>query len=92
MLKKEKVTRKPFHAEAVLVTQENLEEVALWCRGELRTAGTRPYIEVRVYKPRMARQSMAFVDDWVMHTGVGWKVYTPVAFQKWFTILEEGGG
>jgi hypothetical protein len=37
-----KYVRKPFEVEAVQVTEENLEEVAQWCHGELQTEGSQP--------------------------------------------------
>jgi hypothetical protein len=85
--------RKSFPVDAVRVTEENLEEVARWCDGELRNAedADRPvgavgdqYIKVRVHNPLTERQTKAFVGDWVLYAGKGYKVYTDKAFRKSF--------
>lgn len=48
--------------------------------------GTAPerYIKVRVQRPANDRQSMAFVGDWILYAGTGYKVYTDRAFHKSF--------
>jgi|SRR5215211_8045020 len=92
----EKYVRKPFAVEAVEVTEENLSEVAKWCKGRVRTAnpnkeGGPPnaerYIQVQVKNARDERQTRAYVGDWVLSSGrgpLGFKVYTPQAFQSSF--------
>lgn len=75
--------RKPFEVEAVEVTEDNLEEVAAWCHGDLRE-DNRPYIKVRVARALNERQTKAYPGDWVLYAGTGFKVYTPKAFQKTF--------
>ena len=82
--------RKPFHIQAVRVTAENMADVASWCQGEIRTADTgtdavgAPYIKVRVHRPANDRQTTAFVGDWVLYAGTGFKVYINKAFTKAF--------
>lgn len=91
MLKTHKFARKPFYVDAVRVTEGNMEEVAKWCQGEIKTEGdagraeeeTR-YISVKVHRPLTDRQTQAFVGDWVLFAGSGFKVYTPKAFDKSF--------
>jgi len=89
-----KFVRKPFSVEAVQVTEENMSEVALWCRGQIRTSvgkdgkGEQKYIKVNVKRALDDRQTMAYVGDWVV-TAVnpntrGFKVYTPKAFTQTF--------
>lgn len=90
-----KYARKPFVVEAIQVTADNMAEVAHWCGGEVRTvkesgvasvAGTK-YVAVRVKRPLTARQTKAFVGDWVLASGHSFKVYTPGAFEKSFAIM-----
>ncbi len=101
-----KFVRKPFYVDGVQVTSANIDEVAAWCKGEVRTSGkgdpdietiqdpTTPktrvpekYIKVNVQRPLNDRQTMAFVGDWILYAGTGFKVYTPMAFQKSFELL-----
>lgn len=84
-MKTHKFSRKPFYVDAVRVSEANIEEVAEWCEGEILTLndGTR-YIKVRVHRPLTERQTQAFLGDWVLYAGTGFKVYNPKAFDKSF--------
>lgn len=42
------------------------------------------YIQVDVINPRSLRQSRAYVDDWVLGTETGYKIYTARAFENSF--------
>lgn len=90
MIKTNKFARKPFYVDAVQVTAENMEAVAEWCMGDVQTtvkpegAAEEQYIKVRVHRPLTERQTKAFVGDWVLYAGTGFKVYTPRAFEKSF--------
>lgn len=94
LIKPKKFMRKPFSVEAVEVTEENMTEVATWCRGQLRKSagpsGRRPqqYIKVNVKRALNDRQTMAYVGDWVVtatdQSIRGFKVYTPKAFSLTF--------
>ena len=97
MLEIYKYGRKPFSVGAVQVTSENMAEVAKWCGGRVQNmvedgvdsvAGTK-YIKVKVKRPLSARQTKAFIGDWVLQAGTGFKVYTDPAFQKSFDLLDE---
>lgn len=85
--------RKSFSVDAVRVRADNIAEVAAWCGGDVRTVDAgpgkppRPYIKVRVLRPLDDRQTMAFVGDWVLHAGSGYKVYGDGAFRKSFTVI-----
>lgn len=86
-----KFARKPFYVDAVQVTAENIEDVAKWCMGEVRSSTEKPegvtedqYVKVRVHRPLTERQTKAFIGDWVLYAGTGFKVYTPKAFEKSF--------
>lgn len=96
MLETTKYARKPFVVEGVRVTDENMEDVAAWCNGDIRTntedGSNKRYIKVRVHRPLTDRQSMAFAGDWVLYAGTGYKVYTNKAFHKSFekaTVLTK---
>jgi hypothetical protein len=85
MMKTHKFARKPFYVDAIRVTKDNIEEVARWCQGEILTdAEQGPYIKVRVHRPLTERQTQAFLGDWVLYAGTGYKVYNPKAFDKSF--------
>lgn len=92
MIELNKYTRIAFHVDAVQVTNENLGDVADWCGGEVRTAQNdgvdapkgAAFIKVRVKRPLTPRQTRAFVGDWVLYAGTGFKVYTDNAFKKCF--------
>lgn len=84
-----KFTRKSFDVEAVQVTAENINDVAAWCDGTVEaphalSVDSEPYIKVRVLYPINPRQTQAFVGDWVLYSGKGYKVYTDSAFKKHF--------
>jgi hypothetical protein len=82
-----KYNRKTFTTQAVRVTEANMAEVAAWCQGEIRQTNDkipRSYIYVRILRPLKERQCMAFVGDWVLHAGTGYKVYTNKAFRECF--------
>jgi hypothetical protein len=79
--------RLPFTVEAIRLTPENLTAVAEWCGGQVRTSGKRgiqKYIKVDVKRALNDRQTMAYVGDWVLRAGSGFKVYTPKAFDASF--------
>jgi len=96
-LKPVKYVRKPFYIDAIQVTTENLNEVAKWCQGEVRWACRDPkgtaekdaYVKVRVHRPLNERQTQAFVGDWVLYAGTGYKVYTLKAFTNSFEVVDS---
>lgn len=85
-----KYARKPFYVDAVQVTDKNLDDVAKWCSGDVRTMKNpktnknERYVKVRVHSPLTPSQSQAFVGDWVLYAATGYKVYTTNAFVKNF--------
>ena len=104
----ERYVRLPFYVDAIQITSENMERVAKWCNGDVRTSGKpdrdlqnleeggngftpERYIKVRVVRPANDRQSMAFVGDWILYAGTGYKVYTDRAFQKSFDKFQGEG-
>lgn len=82
--------KKPFYVEAVRVTSENMTDVAKWCGGEIVDLEPNDvYILAPVLRPQNDRQKMAFVGDWLVKAGEGFKVYTDRALQKGFEISPE---
>ena len=84
--------RKPFEVDAVLVTAENMSEVAAWCKGEVKTAKA-PHIKVPVNRAINERQRQAFAGDYVLFAkgpNGGFKVYTPKAFANSFEQVSVG--
>jgi len=84
-LKTEKFARKPFYVDAVQITEGNMQDVAKWCQGKVEsTDAGENFIKVRVHRPLNERQTKAFVNDWILFAGSGYKVYTPKAFNQSF--------
>jgi hypothetical protein len=84
-LKIEEYERLPFTVLAVQVTPQNIYQVAKWCRGQVRTEGKRKkYIQVEVRRALNERQTKAYVGDYVLKAGTGFKIYTPKAFEESF--------
>jgi hypothetical protein len=84
-VKAERYVRKPLYVDAVQVTEKNFKDLSKWCQGEIRSDGTNEYIHVRVHTPKNARQTQAFVGDWLLYTDMGYKVYSNKAFQENFS-------
>ncbi len=85
MLKTHKFARKPFYVDAVRVSEANIAEVAVWAEGSVeKTDDGQTYVTVKVHRPLTERQTQAFIGDWVLFAGTGFKVYTPKAFDKTF--------
>lgn len=89
-----KFVRKPFYIDAVQVTEENMEDVATWCQGEVKTVKdakgkvTDLYVKVRVHRPLNERQTKAYIGDHVLYAGSGYKVYTAKAFSSSFEQVD----
>jgi hypothetical protein len=81
--------RKPLYVDAVQVTEKNFKDLAKWCQGEIRSDGTNEYLHVRVHTPKNARQTQAFVGDWLLYTDMGYKVYSNKAFQENFSLYAD---
>jgi hypothetical protein len=85
MLEISKYVRKPFHIDAVQVTAENIADIAAWAEGDVRSdSENAKYVKVRVHRPLNDRQTKAYIGDWVLYAGTGFKVYTPKAFANSF--------
>lgn len=89
-LKTHKFARKPFYVDAVRVSENNIEEVAEWCKGEVvRNDTDQTHIRVEVNRPLNERQTQAFIGDWVLFAGTGFKVYMPKAFDRSFEKVKH---
>lgn len=91
-----KFMRKEFPVDGVQVTDENMSEVAEWCHGMIQSRpnvgrpGERRYIKVQVDNPKTERQTEAYVGDWVLFAGKGFKVYRDQAL--WNNFYETDSG
>lgn len=82
--------RNPFQVTAAQVTEDNIDEVADWCGGRVRTpTNGEVHVKVDVRRPLNVRQTQAFVGCWVLQAGSGFKVYTDSAFRDNFTYAGE---
>lgn len=89
-LKTHKFARKPFYVDAIRVSENNIEEVAEWCKGEVvRNDTDQTHIRVEVNRPLNERQTQAFIGDWVLFAGTGFKVYMPKAFDRSFEKVKH---
>ena len=91
-LQLEEFERLPFTIQAIQVTHENIGQVAKWCHGKVRSTGKgglTKFIKVEVKRALNDRQTMAYVGDWVLKAGSGFKVYTPKAFEESFRKKTE---
>lgn len=89
-------TKKPLYVEAVRITRRNFAEVARWCEGHIQTErGDAPqnagkkYIKIDAHNPINARQTKAFIGDWVLQTERGFKIYTHTSFTSSFDEVLE---
>lgn len=91
--------RNPFYVLAVQVTGENMELVRDWCSGTIYTVPEkevafpnekpRRFIKVKVEAAKSERQTKAYVGDWVLKAGEGFKVYTNKAYMGGFIQLMD---
>lgn len=105
-IKTEGYSRKPFHVDAIQVTAENMEEVAAWCGGKIRTSNRVirddnnkvvdrkevSFIKVNVHRSLNERQTKGYVGDWILLSDGGVKVYTERAFERAFELENKNDG
>ncbi len=84
MLETMQYIRKSFNIDAVQVTGDNIQEVSKWVDSEVRSDDSGQYVKVRVHRPLNDRQTKAYLGDWVLYAGTGYKVYTAKAFAQSF--------
>lgn len=82
--------RKPLTVQAVQVTEENILEVAKWCKGKvyLEQNGLMT-LEVKVIHPMSIDQNKAQEGDWILKSKQGFKIYADSAFKKGFEKLDK---
>ena len=82
--------RRVFTVAAVLVTDQNMSEVASWCGGELHTKTdasnneSTSYIKIKSDSPFPGRRSSAYAGDWVLKFGDRFRIYNEAAFKRSF--------
>jgi hypothetical protein len=81
--------RKPLTVEAVQVTDENLLEVAKWCKGKIYEKDGKMVLEVKVLHPMNIDQNKAHVGDWILKSKQGFKIYADSAFKKGYSELKS---
>lgn len=68
-MKIEHLIRKPFRADAVRVTKENLMQVASWCGGEIgKFNNDEKFVKVNVRNALREDYTRAKVGDWIIRT------------------------
>jgi hypothetical protein len=78
--------RKNHEVEAVQVTYEWFKEIAEWCGGFIRTSTNvdrgELYIRVPIVRrsQERGRPNRAYVGDWILKDGDGFKIYSNEAF------------
>jgi hypothetical protein len=90
----EQYQKKTFLVHAREVTEENMEELAQWAGGKVKTndKGDKFIKVTRVANPTYRKQTEAYVGDWILYGQRQWKVYTDKAFRENFEPVykEEG--
>lgn len=89
-----KFNRKSFGVEAVMVTADNIIEVAKWCGGVIKNATipgiTKPksFIVINVLLAGKHEKASAFIGDWVTLSGPHFKVYGDKSFKSTFESID----
>lgn len=85
MLETHQYVRKQFNIDAVQITEKNMADVAAWTDGSIQTDdNNKKFVKVDVKRPLNLRQTQAFIGDWVLCAGEGFKCYTNKAFRSSF--------
>jgi hypothetical protein len=86
--------RKSFDVTYVIVSEENIEEVAAWCGGEIGGEGAERFVKVTDKNAISARQTKAFVGDYILkmsESGTSFKAFTEKAFNKSYEPIVASG-
>lgn len=90
------LVKKPLRVSGVQVTEENMEELATLCGGEIRIEKTgdtvKKYIKVPVWRPLNEKQTKAYVGHWILFSAskdTSCKVYTDKALWANFDAVQE---
>lgn len=87
-LKTEVYARRTFYVTAVVVTPENIHAVAAWANGKVLEERGKKFVKVEVKRALHERQTRAYVGDYVLQAGNGFRVYTKAAFDKSFEVAQ----
>jgi hypothetical protein len=79
-----KLVRKPFYADAVQVTENNMIQVAEWCGGKVEKFSNVWCVEVPVRNAQQKSQTRAFVGSHVLKVGDSFKVFSQKALDSTF--------
>lgn len=86
-----KARRKTFDVEYVVVSGDNVEEVAAWCNGKVGDEGSGCFVQIADKNAFNARQTKAFIGDYVLKSGTSFKAYGKKAFEKSFDEIFKPG-
>lgn len=84
--------------DAIRITDENIEQVATWCHGEVKTKYENTwnqkvhhpkYIELSISHPTGRRTARAFPGDWIVSAKGTFKVYNDRAFSGTFNLAPD---
>jgi len=89
-------TANPVVVQAIQITEQNMAEVAAWCKGEVRSeivpteevqgeVRTRRYIKPKMYRAQQMKKNKGYAGDWVLKQGTNFKVYSDTAFVNGYT-------
>lgn len=85
--------RKIVKCQAIQITAENIHDVAKWCGGVVREAGTivsEPSIDMTVSKHGAVWRGLVYVGEWVTSNGEGYFTgYSDAMFRSEFEVKEE---
>jgi len=82
--------RKSFDVEYVEITKDNLNEVSVWCGGEVDLSDPEnPFIRIKDKNAMNARQTKAFVGDYVLKSQSSFKAFSKKSFKRSFETTEE---
>lgn len=89
----QRYVKKPLYVEAVRVTEQNFDELVDWAKtttqAEVIHDGPKRHIKIFVHSPKNAKQTKAFIGDWLLKTDLGIKIYTNRAFRSSFDQVAE---
>jgi hypothetical protein len=96
----QRYTRKTFDVDAVLITEENLANVVLWCDGKMDVSDASDPVVIIETKDKTNKKPDRIlygnVGDWILKiptTGknkFAWAIYKAYAFQRAFDRSTEG--
>lgn len=80
--------RKTFDVEYVVVTEDNIEEVASWCGGAIGGTDADRFIRIIDKNAMNQRQTKAFIGDYMSRRNTSFKCYGKKSFLRDFDLLD----